>query len=100
MRRFRSLRLPVRLLWGVTYELTKPAVPIYAVTHLRPQSALSALVYQYHSLEVFEVWTNAALRSYALSTVQSPIGVLTLLAVCAVPFLVGSIIRSSPSAER
>ena len=35
------------------------------------------------------------LRSYAISTVQSPIGVLTLLAVCAVPFLVGSIIRAA-----
>ena len=59
------------LLWGVTYELTKPAVPIYEVTHLRPQSALSALFYQYHSLEVFEVWTNdgfSEIMPYLLSS--------------------------------
>ena len=83
------------LLWGVTYELTKPAAPIFAVTHLHPQSALSALLHQYRSLEVFEVWTNEALRSHALSTVQSPMGVLTLLAFCAVALLVGSIIRAA-----
>jgi hypothetical protein len=34
------------LLWGVIFELTKPAVPIYdIVTHLRPRSALGALFY-------------------------------------------------------
>jgi hypothetical protein len=83
------------LLWGVIYELTKPAVPIYSVTHLRLGSALSALFYQYRSLEVFDVWTNDLLRNYAISTIKSPNLILTLLALCAVPFLVGAIMRAA-----
>jgi hypothetical protein len=83
------------LLWGVIYELTKPAVPIYSVTHLRLSSALSALFYQYRSLEVFDVWTNDILRNYAISTIQSPSLILALLALCAVPFLVGAIMRAA-----
>ena len=84
------------LLWGVIFELTKPAVPIYdIVTHLRLRSALSALFYQYHSLEVFDVWTNDLLRNYAISTIQSPNLILALLALCAVPFLVGAIMRAA-----
>ena len=83
------------LLWGVIYELTKPAVPIYSVTHLHLRSALSALFYQYRSLEVFDVWTNDLLRNYAISTIQSPNLILALLALCAVPFLVGAIMRAA-----
>jgi hypothetical protein len=83
------------LLWGVTYELTKPAVPIYSVTHLSLRSALSPLFYQYRSLEVFDVWTNDLLRNYAISTIQSPNLFLALLALCAVPFLVGAIKRAA-----
>jgi MFS family permease len=84
------------LLWGVIFELTKPAVPIYdIVTHLRPRSALGALFYQYRSLEVFDVWTNDLLRNYAISTIQSPNLILALLALCAVPFLVGAIMRAA-----
>jgi hypothetical protein len=83
------------LLWGVIYELTKPAVPIFTVTHLRLRSALSALFYQYRSLEVFDVWTNDILRNYAISTIQSPNLILGLLALCAVPFLVRAIMRAA-----
>jgi hypothetical protein len=83
------------LLWGVTYEVTKPAVPIYSVTHLRLRSALSPLFYQYRSLEVFDVWTNDDLRMYAISTIQSLNLILALLALCAVPFLVGAIMRAA-----
>jgi hypothetical protein len=83
------------LLWGVIYELTKPAVPIYSVTHLRLRSALSPLFYQYRSLEVFDVWTNDDLRIYAISTIQSLNLILALLALCAVPFLVGAILRAA-----
>ena len=83
------------LLWGVIYELTKPAVPIYSVTHLNLRSALSALFYQYRSLEVFDVWTNDLLRNYAISTIKSPNLILALLALCAVPFLVGAIMRAA-----
>ena len=84
------------LLWGVIFELTKPAVPIYdIVTHLRLRSALSALFYQYHTLAVFDVWTNDLLRNYAISTIQSPNLILALLALCAVPFLVGAIMRAA-----
>ena len=83
------------LLWGVIYELTKPAVPIYSVTHLNLRSALSPLFYQYRSLEVFDVWTNDLLRNYAISTIQSPNLILALLALCAVPFLVGTIMRAA-----
>jgi hypothetical protein len=83
------------LLWGVIYELTKPAVPIYSVTDLRLRSALSALFYQYRSLEVFDVWTNDLLRNYAISIIQSPNLILALLALCAVPFLVGAIMRAA-----
>jgi hypothetical protein len=84
-------------LWGVIFELTKPAVPIYdIVTHLRLRSALSGLFYQYHSLlEVFDVWTNDLLRNYAISTIQSPSLILALLALCAVPFLIGAIMRAA-----
>jgi hypothetical protein len=91
-----SLAPPVGvLLWGVTYELTKPAVPIYSVTHLNLRAALSPLVYQYRSLEVFAVWTNGLLRKYAISTIQSPNLILAFLALCAVPFLVGAIRRAA-----
>jgi hypothetical protein len=83
------------LLWGVIYELTKPAVPIYSVTHFRLRSALNPLFYQYRSLEVFDVWTNDLLRNYAISTIQSPNLILALLALCAVPFLVGAIMRAA-----
>ena len=87
------------LLWGVINELTKPAeavllaerVPILDVTHFRLRSTLSPLFYQYRSLEVFDVWTNDILRNYAVSTIQSPNLILALLALCAVPFLVGAI---------
>jgi hypothetical protein len=84
------------LLWGVIFELTKPAMPIYDIAvHLRLRSALSALFYQYRSLEVFEFWTNDLLRNYAISTIQSPNLILTLLALCAVPFLVGATMRAA-----
>ena len=83
------------LLWGVIYELTKPAVPVFTVTHLRLRAALSPLFYQYRSLEVFDVWTNDLLRNYAISTIQSPNLILALLALCAVPFLVGAIMRAA-----
>jgi hypothetical protein len=89
------------LLWGVIYELTKPAEPVLLaarvpmVTHLRLRSALSALFYQYQSLEVFDAWTNDLLRKYAISTIQSPNLILALLALCAVPFLVGAIMRAA-----
>jgi hypothetical protein len=83
------------LLWGVIYELTKPAVPIYSVTHLDLRAALSPLFYQYRSLEVFDVWANDLLRNYAISTIQSPNLILALLALCAVPFLVGAIMRAA-----
>jgi len=83
------------LLWGVIYELTKPAVPIYSVTHLNLRAALSALFYQYRSLEIFDIWTNDLLRNYAISTIQSPNFILSLLALCAVPFLVGAIMRAT-----
>jgi hypothetical protein len=83
------------LLWGVTYELTKPAVPIFSVTHLSLRAALSSLFYQYRSLEVFDVWTNDLLRNYAISTIQSPNLFLALLALCAVPFLVSAIMRAA-----
>ena len=77
------------------YELTKPAVPVFTVTHLRLRAALSPLFYQYRSLEVFDVWTNDLLRNYAISTIQSPNLILALLALCAVPFLVGAIMRAA-----
>jgi hypothetical protein len=83
------------LLWGVIYELTKPGVPIYSVKHLSLRSALSPLFYQYRSLEVFDVWTNDLLRNYAISTIRSPNLILALLALCAVPFLVGAIMRAA-----
>jgi MFS family permease len=89
------------LLWGVIYELTKPAEPallaarVPMVTHLRLRSALSPLFYQYQSLEVFDVWTNDLLRNYAISTIQSSNFILALLALCAVPFLVGAILRAA-----
>ena len=83
------------LLWGMIYELTKPAVPIHTVKHLHLRSALSALFYQYRSLDVFDVWTNDLLRNYAISTIQTPNLILALLALCAVPFLVGAIIRAA-----
>jgi MFS family permease len=83
------------LLWGVIYELTKPAVPIFSVTHPALRSAFSPLFYQYRSLEVFDVWTNDILRNYAISTIQSPNLMLALLALCAVPFLVGAIMRAA-----
>jgi hypothetical protein len=83
------------LLWGVIYELTKPAVPIYSVTHVHLPSALSTLFYQYRSLDVFDVWTNDLLRNYAISTIQSPNLILALLALCAVPFLAGAIKRAA-----
>src|SRR5215831_5380778 len=69
------------LLWGVIYELTKPAVPIYSVTQLNLRSALTPLFYQYRSLEVLDVWTNDLLRNYAISTIQSPNLILALLAL-------------------
>ena len=56
---------------------------------------MSALFYQYRSLEVFDVWTNDLLRNYAISTIQSPNLILALLALCAVPFLVGAIMRAA-----
>ena len=83
------------LLWGVIYELTKPAVPIHTVAHLHLRSALGVLFYQYRSLDVFDVWTNDLLRNYAISTIQSPNLILALLALCAVPFLVGAIMRAA-----
>jgi hypothetical protein len=83
------------LLWGVIYELTKPAVPVYSVIGLRPRSAIGALFYQYRSLDVFDVWTNDLLRNYAISTIQSPNLILALLALCAVPFLIGAIKRAA-----
>jgi hypothetical protein len=83
------------LLWGMIYELTKPAAPIYSVTHLRLPAALGALFYQYRSLEVFDVWTNDLLRNYAISTVQRPNLILACLALCAVPFLVSAIMRAA-----
>jgi hypothetical protein len=83
------------LLWGVMYELTKPAVPIYSVTHLDLRSALSPLFYQYHSLGFFDVWTNDLLRNYAISTIKSPNLILALVALCAVPFLVGAVKRAA-----
>jgi hypothetical protein len=70
-------------------------VPIYSVTHLRLRSALSPLFYQYRSLDVFDVWTNDDLRIYAISTIQSLNLILALLALCAVPFLVGAILRAT-----
>ena len=84
-------------------ELTKPAeavllaerVPILNVTHFRLRSTLSPLFYQYRSLEVFDVWTNDLLRNYAISTIQSSNFILALLALCAVPFLVGAIKRAA-----
>ena len=82
------------LLWGTVYELTKPANPVYAVTEINLRSALSALFYQYRSLEVFDVWTNDSLRNHAISTFQ-PINLVTVLALCAVPFLVGAILRAA-----
>jgi len=87
----------------VINELTKPAeavllaerVPILNVTHFRLRSTLSPLFYQYRSLEVFDVWTNDLLRNYAISTIQSSNFILALLALCAVPFLVGAIKRAA-----
>ena len=83
------------LLWGMIYELTKPAVPIYTVTHLNLRAALSPLFYQYRSVEVFDVWTNDLLRNYAISTMKAPNLILSLLALCAVPFLVAAIMRAA-----
>jgi MFS family permease len=91
------------LLWGVINELTKPAeamliaerVPILNLTHFRLRSALSPLFYQYRSLEVFDVWTNDLLRNYAISIIQTPHLILASLALCAVPFLVGAIMRAA-----
>jgi hypothetical protein len=85
------------LLWGVIYELTKPAesVRVPMVTHLRLRSALSALFYQYQSLDIFDVWTHDLIRKYAISTIQSPNLILAVVALCAVPFLVGAIMRAA-----
>src|SRR5262249_22789861 len=88
------------LLWGVIYGFTTLAEPLLAarvpmVTHLRLRAALSPLFYQYQSLEVFDVWTNDLLRNYAISTIQTPNLILALLALCAVPFLVGAIMRAA-----
>src|SRR5262249_61136100 len=83
------------LLWGVIYELTKPAVPIYSVTHLNLRAALGVLFYQYRSLDVFDVWTNDLLRNYAVSTIQPPNLILACLALCTVPFLVRAIIHAA-----
>jgi hypothetical protein len=91
------------LLWGVINELTKPAeamliaerVPILNLSHFRLRSALSPLFYQYRSLEVFDVWTNDLLRNYAISIIQTPHLILASLALCAVPFLVGAIMRAA-----
>jgi hypothetical protein len=46
------------------------------------------------------VGTNDLLRNYAISTIQSPNLILALLALCAVPFLVGAIMARRPSGER
>lgn len=84
------------LLWWVIYELTKPAVPIYSIaTHLQPRAGLSALFYQYRSFDVFEIWTNDLLRNYAISTIPSSNLILSVLALCAVPFLVEAIMRAA-----
>src|SRR5262245_28091573 len=53
------------------------------------------MFYQYRILEVFDVWTNDLLRNYAISTIQSPNLILALLALCAVPFLVGAVKRAA-----
>jgi hypothetical protein len=87
------------LLWAVTFELTKTAVPIYEVRHLNLRGALSPLFYQYRSLGIFDVWTNDLLRKYAISTIQSPNLILALLALCAVPFLVSAIMRAMESVD-
>lgn len=83
------------LLWGLIYELTKPEVPVFSVGHINLPSALSSLFYQYRSLGVFEVWTNESLRSHTLSTMEPTAVILTLLALCAVPLLVGATLRGS-----
>ena len=83
------------LLWAVTFALTKTAVPIYEVRHLNLRGALSPLFYQYRSLGIFDVWTNDLLRRYAISTIQSPNLFLALLALCAVPSLIGAIKRAA-----
>ena len=85
------------LLWGIAYELTKPEVPIYSVTHVRLSAALSSVLYQYRSLDVLSVWTNDLVRSNAISSVQSFNAILTLLALCAVPLLIAAIIWTSQS---
>jgi len=83
------------MLWGTIYELTKPAVPIFSITHLSLRAALSALFYQYRSFNVFDVWTSDLLRNDAISTIQPPNLVLALLALCAVPSLIGAIKRAA-----
>ena len=81
-------------LWATAYELTKPVVPIKAVTQIHLPSALSALLYQYHNLGIFSVWTNEQLRKHVASTITGADAVLTALAIGAVLFMLRSMLRA------
>jgi hypothetical protein len=80
-------------LWGVVYEIFKPAHPIKIITHINPATVFSALFYQYSNLEVFDVWIHTPLLKHIISTLGGIDVVLTLLALCAIPFLISAVIR-------
>jgi hypothetical protein len=83
--------------WAVAYELTKPAEPIKEITDIHLASTLSSLWYQYHNLDMLRLWTHGPLREYATSVVTRNDSLLTLAALCIVPFFLKAIVRGDVS---
>jgi hypothetical protein len=83
--------------WAVAYELTKPAMPVKEITNIHLPSALSALWYQYHNVDALRFWTSGTLREYGASVITRNDSLLTLAALCVVPFLLNFILRSDAS---
>jgi hypothetical protein len=82
-------------LWVAAYESLKPALPVKTITEIHIPSTFSAIFYQYANLEVFDVWIHGPLREHMISTIDASDFVLTLLALCAIPFLVAGIVRNA-----
>jgi hypothetical protein len=85
-------------LWVVAYESLKPVLPIKTISYINVPSVFSAIFYQYTNLEVFDVWIHGPLRRHALSTIVASDLVLTLVAVCAIPFLIVGVMRAADPA--
>src|ERR1043166_7224990 len=87
------------LSWGLAYEAFKPEHPLKEVANVHLPAILSAIFNQVRAVEVFDVWTNASLRDYAISATGARYAICAVIAICAVPFLVRMLLRTEDRVE-